>query len=166
MNNEQDHDNEIELPEDQIDPTEEALNAVRSKIDHYDFGRAVGLMGVLEKVATTGVKNTAIGGLASLALNEMNDEAIALRQEFQKVFEEATARREQLIQERQRREAEEQEELNNPRDPARVIPAGNFDPTPGQPARPRPQDVERPRGPAASATNNDGDNTNPGPRRL
>ena len=98
---------DTELPEDQIDPAATALEAIQSKIDAFDFERAIQLMNVLEKCATTGVKNTPIAGLAGLALNEMNDEAKVLRAEYQAAFAEAEAERQRLIVERQQREAEE-----------------------------------------------------------
>lgn len=150
MSNEHEMD---ERPEDQINPAEEALNKIKADIDNFDFERAVQLMSVMEKVSTTGVMNTPIAGLAGLALSEMNEEAKTLRAEYQTKFAEATAERERLIQERQRREQDEQDEANQVRvAPApRVLPAGNYDPTPGQPQR-DPRQQERPRGPAASAT--------------
>lgn len=156
MSNEIERDDEDRLPEDQIDPAANALDAVREKIDAFDFERAIQMMNVMEKVSTTGVMNSAISGLAGLALNEMNDEAKALRKEYQEAFEAATTERERLIAERQRREAEEQDEANQirPASQARAHPQGNFDPTGGQPGRPRPQDQERPRGAGADALQN------------
>jgi hypothetical protein len=152
MSNEHEMDETNELPEDQINPAQLALDEIKADIDNYDFGRAVQLMSVMEKVSTTGVMNAPIAGLAGLALNEMNEEAKALRAEYQTRFAEATAEREQLIAERQRREAEEQDEANLVRavPERRVIPAGNYDPTPGQPQR-DPKQVERTRGAGADA---------------
>lgn len=142
------HDDDA-LPEDQINPAEQALNEIREKIDSFDFERAIQMMSVQEKVATTGVQNSAILGLAGLALNEMNDEAKALRAEYQAKFAEAEAERQRLITERQQREAEEQDAANQ----ARALPVSNYDPTPGQPAR-DPKQIERPRGAGKDALQN------------
>lgn len=118
-----------------IDDSEEATVGM-SEIDGFDFNRAVMLMTVQEKVANTGVKCTAIGGLAAAALNEMNEEAKAIgkrrAEELAKL--EAQAKQKALDEARAREEAEaaEREEAD---EAARVVKTPASAPAP----RPNPE---------------------------
>lgn len=118
-----------------IDDHEEATTGME-EVDNFDFERAVMLMSVMEKVATVGVKSTAIGGLAAAALNEMNEEAKAIGKRRAEAVAELERKRDEALaaQQREREEAaaaerEEAEQVRmQPRQPIapnipRAIPA-------------------------------------------
>lgn len=132
-----DHDHNYE---DKTNPEIEANESVASDIDNYDFERANMLMGVMEKVANVAPKATSISGLASQALNEMNEEAKDIARRRAEAYAAAEAKRLEMEQRRQKDELEAAEhEANETREKderARTIPAAQFekpDPTPGQP---------------------------------
>lgn len=140
----------IERDDDQnenlVDDREEATIGM-SEIDGFDFARAAMLMGVIEKVANVAPKCTAILGLATVALNEMHEEAkeIGRRRSDEITRLEAQAQQKRAEEERERQE-EAERELEANRDAApRAVPASQFaglraerpDPTPGQPATAR-----------------------------
>lgn len=89
-----------------IDDREEAT-AGMDEVNNFDFERAVQLMTVLEKCATIGVKATSIAGLASAALNEMNEEAKVLAKQRAEAFKQLERKRDEALA-AQKREREEQ----------------------------------------------------------
>lgn len=79
-----------------IDDHEEATVGMED-IDNFDFGRAMALMGVMEKCATVGVKATSVAGLAAAALEEMNQEAKAIAKRRSEAFKELERKRDEAL---------------------------------------------------------------------
>lgn len=89
-----------------IDDHEEAT-AGMEEVDNFDFERAAMLMGILEKCATIGVKATAISGLASASLNEMNEEAKQIGKRRNDAIKELERKRDEAIAAQQRQQDDE-----------------------------------------------------------
>lgn len=77
--------------EDSVDQV--SYNAVKDRIANFDFGRAVALMGVAEKISTVAPKNTAMLGLVQAELEAMNTEAKEIAQARKDAAEKELARR-------------------------------------------------------------------------
>lgn len=89
-----------------IDDHEEATTGM-DEISNFDFERAMMLMSVLEKCSTIGVKSTSIAGLASAALNEMNEEAKVLAKKRAEAVKELERKRDEAIAAQARQRDEE-----------------------------------------------------------
>jgi hypothetical protein len=83
-----------------LDPREQAKQAYLKEIEAFDFEKAMMLMSVQEKVANTGVRNTAIAGIAAVFLEQLNLEAQRIQRERGKAYKNAEVQ--WAIMERQR----------------------------------------------------------------
>jgi hypothetical protein len=112
----------------QIDDVDEATIGME-EIDEFDFGRALMLMSVMEKVAGVAPKANAIFGIAQAALNEMAEEAKAIAkrraEEFAKAEQKAGEKRAAEAQAQAEADAEEQEAVDDTARVPRTIPSNS-----------------------------------------
>lgn len=113
----------------QIDDAEEA-SAGMDAIDNFDFDRAMQLMSVMEKCATVGVKATSIAGLASAALNEMNEEAKQIAKDRAKAVKDLEQRRDEALAAKARQRVEAEAQAKAEADEAARVPRPKAIPNP------------------------------------
>lgn len=93
---------ETTLTPEQEEVDQESFDAVKDRIEKFDFAKAGALLDILQKAAGIGPMNSAIVGLAQALLTEMNDEA----RDIAKARAEAKLKAEAALAERQRQERE------------------------------------------------------------
>lgn len=113
----------------QIDDAEEA-SAGMDAIDNFDFDRAMQLMSVMEKCATVGIKATSIAGLASAALNEMNEEAKQIAKDRAKAVKDLERLRDEALAAKARQRAEAEAQAKAEADEAARVPRPKAIPNP------------------------------------
>lgn len=109
-----------------------------AEIHRFDFGRAVGLMAIAEKVATVAPKCTSLLGIAQAELEAMNEQAKDIARRRAEKAKAMEQRRFEAEQAKQREDAERAERENNPDDNRpvrRAIPSASIPANP-QPAPP------------------------------
>lgn len=109
-----------------IDDHEEATVGM-DDVDNFDFERAMTLMGVMEKVANVAPKATAISGLATAALEEMNQEAKDIAKRRSEAFKELERKRDEALaaqakEQADRKQAEDEEAAEQKAQRAKAIP--------------------------------------------
>ncbi len=78
---------------------EVSYDAVADRIKNYDFGRAMTLISVIEKIATVSPKNTPILGLAQAELEAMNVEAKEIALARKEAADAELQRQQQVVEE-------------------------------------------------------------------
>lgn len=138
------------------DPRVQAKQAFMDEMADFDFGRAMLLMAVQEKVASVGVRNTAIAGLAAAQLEVLNQQAQDIQRRRALNFAAAEVEWQRMETERKAQDEDHDgitvgqgdEDDHDAKRGRRAIPSSTVepthpDPTGGQPQSPPPDDPRR-----------------------